>query len=192
MSFLRLITERLEIRNLHATDAADFHEYRSNPEVTEFQGFDVMDLPQCSAFIDSQKDLEFGIPGQWVQYGIILKDSSTVEQAMQKGKLIGDCAVKLDGTDPRLAEIGITISHLHQRKGYAKEAFAALLDFLFAECQVHRITETVDAANVASIALLESLGFRKEGHFIENIFFKGKWGSECQYALLRREWKAGH
>jgi RimJ/RimL family protein N-acetyltransferase len=26
------------------------------------------------------------------------------------------------------------------------------------------------------------------GHFIENIFFKGKWGSEFQYAMLKREW----
>ena len=24
--------------------------------------------------------------------------------------------------------------------------------------------------------------------FIENVFFKGKWGSEFQYAMLRREW----
>jgi RimJ/RimL family protein N-acetyltransferase len=31
-----------------------------------------------------------------------------------------------------------------------------------------------------SINLLESVGFRKEGHFIENIFFKEKWGSEFQ------------
>lgn len=191
MSQLHLTSKRLEIRNLCMTDAEDFHSYRSNPEVTKYQGFDTMDLSQCSAFIESQKDREFGIPGQWVQYGIVLKDPGTGEQAKQTGKLIGDCAVKLDGIDPRLCEIGITISHLHQQNGYAKEVFAVLLDFLFNECHVHRITETVDAENEASIALLEGLGFRKEGHFIENIFFKGKWGSEYRYALLRREWPAG-
>ncbi|WP_279635550.1 hypothetical protein [Corallococcus carmarthensis] len=27
-----------------------------------------------------------------------------------------------------------------------------------------------------------------EGHFIENIFFKGAWGDEFQYAMLAREW----
>jgi len=36
--------------------------------------------------------------------------------------------------------------------------------------------------------LLKSTGFKQEGHFIENIFFKGKWGSEFQYAMLQREW----
>ena len=35
---------------------------------------------------------------------------------------------------------------------------------------------------------MQSIGFRQEGHFIENIFFKGKWGSEFQYAMLKREW----
>ena len=46
----------------------------------------------------------------------------------------------------------------------------------------------VDAENIASINLLKSIGFRQEGHFVENIFFKGKWGSEFQYAMLKREW----
>lgn len=64
----------------------------------------------------------------------------------------------------------------------------SLLSFLFNEQKVLRVEETVDAENIASVKLLESIGFRKEGHFIENIFFKGKWGSECQYDMLKREW----
>ena len=50
------------------------------------------------------------------------------------------------------------------------------------------LSEIVDAENQASISLLKSIGFRQEGHFIENVFFKGKWGSEFQYAMLKREW----
>ena len=33
----------------------------------------------------------------------------------------------------------------------------------------------------------ERFGFRQEARFIENIFFKGAWGSECLFALLQRE-----
>jgi RimJ/RimL family protein N-acetyltransferase len=36
---------------------------------------------------------------------------------------------------------------------------------------------------------LEAVGFRQEAHFVENIFFKGAWGSEFQYALLASEWQ---
>jgi RimJ/RimL family protein N-acetyltransferase len=32
------------------------------------------------------------------------------------------------------------------------------------------------------------VGFKQEGHFIENVFFKGKWASEFQFAYLKREW----
>ena len=30
---------------------------------------------------------------------------------------------------------------------------------------------------------------RREGHFIENVWFKGGWCDEYQYALLEREWR---
>jgi RimJ/RimL family protein N-acetyltransferase len=65
-----------------------------------------------------------------------------------------------------------------------------MMDFLFREKGIHRIVGTVDAENEASIRLFKSLSFRLEAHFIENIFFKGKWGSEYQFAMLSREWDA--
>ena len=46
----------------------------------------------------------------------------------------------------------------------------------------------MDAENIASVNLMKSIGFRQEGHFIENIFFKGKWGSEFLFTMLKREW----
>ncbi len=65
-----------------------------------------------------------------------------------------------------------------------------LLDYLFCELALHRVTATCDALNDASAKLLERVGMRREGHFIENIWFKGAWGSEYNYALLQREWMA--
>jgi ribosomal-protein-alanine N-acetyltransferase len=176
---LSVITGRLIIRNLVISDLDNFHQYRSNPVVTKYQGFDVMTKEACTVFINSQSEKEFGKPGQWIQYAIELKDT---------GKLIGDCAIKLDQYDVRLAEVGMTISDLHQKKGYAKEALTGILEWLFENQNIHRVTEIVDAENVASINLLKSLNFKQEGYFIENIFFKGKWGSEFQFAMLKREW----
>jgi RimJ/RimL family protein N-acetyltransferase len=31
---------------------------------------------------------------------------------------------------------------------------------------------------------------RRDGHFVENIWFKGEWADEYQYAMLEREWRA--
>ena len=180
MGKLILNTERLRIRNLKISDLSDFHFYRSNPEVTKYQGFDVFTLEQSAEFIYSQVNKEFGKAGEWIQYGIENKNTK---------KIIGDCAIKLDKNDVRIAEIGITISHLEQKKGFAKETLIAILNFLFGIKNFHRITEIVDANNIASIKLLNSIGFKQEGYFRENIFFKGKWGSEYQYAMLKKEWE---
>lgn len=180
---LMINTERLRIRGLKATDLADFYAYRSNPEVTKYQSFDVFSMEEAQQFIQQNQTKNFGKPGEWIQYGI---------ENMETGRLIGDCAIKLDQYDQRLAEIGITISLQEQRKGYAKETMIALLNFLFNLDDFHRVTEIVDAENTAAIRLLESIGFKQEGHFIENIFFKGKWGSEFQYALLKKEWEANN
>jgi len=179
MNKLLIETKRLLIRNLEPNDLADFHHYRSDPEVTKYQGFDVFSIEQAADFIREHSGKIFGTPGEWVQYGIEKKET---------GRLIGDCAIKLDRQDTRLAEIGISISPREQQKGYARETLLAILDFLFSRDDFHRVTETVDAENTASIRLLKSVGFREEGHFIENIFFKGKWGSEYQYAMLKCEW----
>jgi RimJ/RimL family protein N-acetyltransferase len=183
MQKLDINSMRLQIRNLREPDLAGFHLYRSDPEVARYQGYDVMNRQQCAEFINLQRDKEFGKPGDWVQYAI---------EEKLRGIVIGDCAIKLGMDDARIAEIGITIAPTEQRKGYAKECLQAILAFLFDTQNVLRIVETVDAENLASVRLLESVGFKKEGHFIENIFFKGKWGSEFQYAMLKREWDVRH
>lgn len=179
MEPIHLTTSRLIIRSLVPNDLNDFLVYRSNPEVTKYQGFDIMNLEQAAAFIQLNSTKKYGIAGEWIQYAIENKTT---------GKLIGDCAIKLDQFDTRIAEIGITISHLEQKNGYAKEALVGILSFLFDTRDIHRVVEIVDTENTASINLLKSIGFKLEGHFIENIFFKGKWGSEFQYALLKKEW----
>lgn len=170
---------QLTIRDLRLSDVSDFIVYRSNPEVTKYQGFDVMTIEEAEEFIKDNAVKHFGKAGEWIQYAI---------ENNKTGKLIGDCAIKLDLYDIRIAEIGITISHLEQRKGYAKEVLLSILKFLFDELKIHRVVEIVDAENTASINLLKSTGFKQEGHFIENIFFKGKWGSEFQFAMLKKEW----
>ena len=182
MQKLLIETNRLLIRNLSLSDLEDFHLYRSNENIAKYQGFYVMDMKQAKEFIREQMDLSFGKPGQWVQYGIENKSTQ---------KLIGDCAIRLDETNIQIAEIGITVSHLHQKNGYAKEAMRGIFSFLFNEQNIHRIIETVDTENLASIKLMESLGLTKDEHSLERVFFKGKWGHEIRYLITTHAPKAG-
>ncbi len=123
---------------------------------------------------------QVGKPGTWYQLAI--------ERRNQPG-LIGDCAFQRLADDEHQAQIGFTFSRLYQKQGYATEAVHALLDYLFGELQLHRVTATCDVENIASFKLLERVGMRREAYFMENIWFKGAWGSEYCYALLHREWR---
>lgn len=173
-------TKRLLIRTLELADINDFLHYRSNPEIVKYQGFNVMSHGEAEHFIKTNKNKEFAKAGEWKQFAI---------ENIELAKLIGDCAIKFNLEDTRIAQIGMTISHLHQKNAYAKEALRGILSYLFDDLGIHRVEEIVDARNTASINLLKSVGFRQEGYFIENIFFKGEWGSEYQFAMLNREWQ---
>lgn len=161
------------------TDLENFYFYRSNPNVTKHQGFDVMNMQEASDFINKQKDKLFGEPNEWVQYGIEYKATK---------QLIGDCAIKLSKSTNGTASIGITITPSEQKKGFAKEILLGILHFLFDTKNAHRVVETLSEANIASENLLIGTGFRKEGLFIEDFLSDNKWTNTLQYAMLKREW----
>lgn len=87
-------------------------------------------------------------------------------------------------------EIGFTIAPEYQGQQVAFEAVSALLGYLFVELDKHRVIAITDVDNLACCRLLEKLGFRREAHYVKNIFFKGAWGDEYLYAMLREEYIA--
>jgi len=120
-----------------------------------------------------------GVPGEWFQFAVESKET---------GDLVGDCAMQVDGQEPYLAEIGFTLAREHQGKGFASEAVSRLLDYAFDDLGLHRVATIADSRNKPSWALLERVGVLREGHFLENVWFKGRWSDEYLYALLKDEW----
>jgi ribosomal-protein-alanine N-acetyltransferase len=177
---MNLPTNRLIIRNLRETDLADFVEYRSDPEVCKFQGFEPFTREQGKEYLESLKDGTFGKAGKWNQLGIELKSEN---------KLIGDIGLKPETGDPRIVECGVSFSTRYQGKGYAKEALTRIFDHLFTEQNIHRIIGVVDVENAGAIRLLESLRFRREAHFLQSFCDNGDWRDEFLYAMLEKDWK---
>jgi RimJ/RimL family protein N-acetyltransferase len=176
-----LITERLLLRRFTDADLEEFLAYRNDPQVAQYQGWNIpYEKETGCAFIDEMKNAIPGQPGTWFQAAIELKSS---------GALLGDCAFHVMASDVRQAYIGITLGRRYWRMGFGEEASRRLLDHLFGELNLHRVVAECDVKNAASISLLERLGFRREAHLIENIWYKGEWGSEYHYAILEREWK---
>lgn len=82
----------------------------------------------------------------------------------------------------RSAQAAYFIFRPHWRRGYAKEACARILEHLAMDYGVERVWADVDTRNVASIRLLESLGFQREKLTVSADFFKGSSSDEFRYA----------
>lgn len=175
-----LETSRLKLRHFRDEDLENFVAYRADPRVARYQGWkEPFTREDGIDFINTMKDARPAIPGTWFQFAIELKNADT---------LIGDCAFFTLKDEPRQAMIGYTLANQHQGKGYATEAVTCLLEYLFGEIGMRRVTAICDVENDASVKLLERIGLRREAHHIENTVFKGRLSSEYTYALLNREW----
>lgn len=179
MVFTQIQTARLLVRRFQDGDLPAFLEYRNDPEVARYQSWDVIPEPNGLAMIQEQKRIEPGVPGQWFQFAIELKET---------GQLAGDCGLCVLVQDARQAQLGITLARPYQGKGLAAEAVSAVLDYAFINLDLHRVVATVDAENARSAALMERVGLRREGHFMKNAWFKGHWSDEYLYAVLQAEW----
>jgi len=179
VTFTRIESERLILRRFEDSDLAPFVAYRNDPEVALYQSWDSFEAQDARTFILEMESTRPGVPGEWFQFAIESKEA---------GSLIGDCALRVDRHEPYLAEIGFTLAREYQGKGFAAEAVSRLLDYAFGALELHRVIAVADSRNAPSVALIERLGMRREGYFLENSWFKGEWVDEYLYAILKDEW----
>jgi RimJ/RimL family protein N-acetyltransferase len=174
-----LASSRLRLRRLTSHDAAALSAYRSLPEVARYQSWDRFQLEDATHLIETQQNAEPNIPGTWFQLAIVTTGTDCI---------IGDCGLHCLKDDPHQVEIGITLAPEAQGCGYAAEAIACALDYLFANPHLHRAFAVTDHLNLRAISLFQRLGFRQEANPIDQRWFKGRWSSELIFAVLQREW----
>jgi RimJ/RimL family protein N-acetyltransferase len=72
MSFTKIVTERLALRQLAESDAQKIFEYRSRPEVSRYQSWGIESRDEIQSQIESLALTEPGIPETWYPVGIVL------------------------------------------------------------------------------------------------------------------------
>ncbi|WP_261817553.1 GNAT family N-acetyltransferase [Vibrio gallicus] len=174
-----LTTTRFVVRPFQEKDLAAFARYRANDEVTKYQSWSDYSIDDAMSLFKRMDYSRFGENDSWWQLAIA---------SQNEDDLVGDIAVHF--VDEDQIEIGFTVAPDYQRQQVAFEAVSRFVEYVFTDLKRHRITATTDTLNQASYKLLEKLGFRREAHFVQNIFFKGSWGDEYQYGLLRSEFES--
>lgn len=74
-------------------------------------------------------------------------------------------------------------------KGFMTEAFARVLDHAFGTLRLHRVEANVQPGNRRSIALVERVGFEREGYSRRYLKIAGRWRDHLRYAMLAEDWK---
>ena len=119
-------------------------------------------------------------PGEdedWLNWVVRLRADSTCLGCIQ-------VTIRHDGRAQLAYEIGV----LHWRRGFATEACGRVVQTLFDQ-GISEIWAELDTRNLASIRLLERLGFRRGAVRRNADFFKGSNSDEWTYSLVR---PAGH
>lgn len=175
-----LDTQRLQLRPVRDSDAADLFAMFSDPLVTRY-----LSHPPWTHIGNAHeliaRTAAAASAGTYLYLGIERKSD---------GKLIGECSLFNLMAQCRRAEVGYTLAHEAWAKGYIGEALIALLEFGFTRLELNRVEADIDPRNTASARTLEKLHFQREGLLRERWIVDGEVSDTALYGLLRREWQA--
>jgi Acetyltransferases, including N-acetylases of ribosomal proteins len=169
-------TSRLKIRRFAPDDGQDLFEYLSQEDTVKYEPYDVFteEMSRQEAINRSHNE------SFWA---VCLKDTD---------KLIGN--IYLAKQDFDTWELGYVFNADFSGNGYATEAAKVLVNHVFENHNARRVVALCNPLNVPSWKLLERLGLRREGHLVQNIYFKTNdlgeplWSDTYEYGILSVEW----
>ena len=179
--FPELETKRLVLRRMTPADAEFYLKHFSDPDIVELTAFDAPETLEKA----TQELLAFCIKpfeeNKGIRWGIVLKDET---------ELIGTIGyhqwLKTGGYHAR---VGYDLTAAHRRRGIMTEALETVLRYGFEMMRLNKVEACTDTRNVASIRLLQKLGFHQDGVLRENTYFHGRFIDEAVFSLLASEWR---
>jgi ribosomal-protein-alanine N-acetyltransferase len=180
-TFPVLATNRLRLRELRRSDAADVLRFRGDPIVQKYDDPVIHTLTEAESFV-AQLQAEYDAH-QGINWAVTRSGQDLV---------LG--IFSLHHWDPyhRRAEAGYGMAHAYWGQGIGSEALRAIVQFGFEQLNLNRIYAGTISDNHESVRLLERLGFRREGTQREHSWEDdGTFHDSAMYGLLARELPAG-
>lgn len=146
---MQVETDRLVLRRPEEKDACAYAQIHNSEFVLRFNAMNPTTAERMA--------VKFRDPA-YLEGTLFLEEKAS-------GQLIGAIFWEEDGLryGVESRDLSYFIAESHSRKGYMKEALRGLLPWLFEKESLECVSARVFAPNVASRALLRSLGFRENG-----------------------------
>ncbi|SDU98413.1 GNAT family N-acetyltransferase [Pseudomonas mucidolens] len=176
-TFPILHTERLHLRELVADDAPVLFEIYRNAEAMRWFGIDPMtELAQAHALIATFSHWRTQ-PNPGTRWGL-----------EHDGRLLGSCGLFKWNRSWNSCSLACELAPSAWGNGLMSEALHAMLEWGFAQMQLHRVEALVHPRNSACQALLGRLGFTQEGMLREAGFWGGRYQDLQIFSLLCHEY----
>ena len=176
---MELITERLILRDFVPDDWPAVMAHQNEPLYLRYNAWTHRSAEDVQEFVGWFVAHQQTNPRFKFQLAVTLQET---------GQLIGNCGIRKESADVRVASIGYEFAPDHWGRGYASEAARAVVDYGFRVLGMHRIWADCVADNTGSAHVLEKLGMRLEGHFRDAEYYKDRWWDTLIYGLLESEW----
>ncbi|MEA3266722.1 MAG: GNAT family N-acetyltransferase [Candidatus Fermentibacteria bacterium] len=173
-------TERLVLRQVATEDTEGLFLCYSDPEVMKYLATPLDNEDAIEGILEDYKD-GFN-QGYNLIWSIIIRET---------GAFAGTAGFEEFSFLDCKADIGFSLLRKHQGKGYMEEALSKIVAYGFQELNLNRIQTTVVPENTASVKLLNRLGFQKEGHMKQSVFFNNSFHDELMFAVLNNAEETG-
>lgn len=174
-----LRTRRLVLRAMRLEDAGDFHAIYSDPETMKYwSDKPAIDIEESEQRV--REDVEAMARGKMLFWSVCFGE-----------EVIGKCVLFQFSMRNKRAELGYVMRRSFWGQGLMTEALAEVIRHAFEDLDLHRLEADTDPKNLASLRLLDKLGFEKEGLFRDRWFVYDQWQDSVMLGLIKPSWEHG-
>jgi RimJ/RimL family protein N-acetyltransferase len=173
-----LVGERIVLRAAEAEDAAAYHRWANDPQVTH-----TLELRYPSSLASFEEALAAPPEPDGIVLGFSIENAD--------GELIGRIGLRAIDRDNGHAELGIVIGEADAwGQGYGAEATRLLLRFAFEELRLNKVYLGVLEYNERALRLYARCGFHRDGRRRQHHFHRGTFWDVLDLSILRSEFEA--
>ncbi|WNB90812.1 GNAT family protein [Bacillus sp. NEB1478] len=172
-------TDRLTLRPVQKTDAAEIFSTFSDAEALMYYGMEPLKNEEEAFSLIEAFDKGY-TSGSAIRWGITLKDED---------KLIGTCGFHNWSKTDRRTELGYELNRKYWSQGYMIESLQAILHFGFNSMAFNRVAAVIRPENASSRDLVNRLGFTEEALLKEYQKAGNDFYDMYVYSLLKKNAK---
>lgn len=171
----QLESDRLLLRRLKMSDAADMFEYTSDESCTRF-----LSWPPHTEVGQTEAFLEATLP----KYELKTEYSYAIEHK-ESGKFLGVVRLFDLSYSNQRAEVSYIMNPGFQGKGYMAEAVKTVVDFCLEEANFKRVQARCTVDNIGSERVMQKVGMTHEGKLKSFWNLKGAFHDVVIYGITK-------